>query len=174
MPSSKRLIWLAALALSLSVLSTAGLAQQPFRSLESLPAAVAEFRVRDTRGGLWDARRMKGKYVLIDFWATWCSPCLAEFPFQKRAYQAYREKGFEILAVSLDAADRRTVERLLKRRAIPWPQILDGRGYSGRLARQFGVEFIPASVMVDPQGKVVAVNLRGDRLLEFLESVLDS
>ena len=111
---------------------------------------------------------------MIDFWATWCAPCLAEFPFQKRAYEAYREKGFEILAVSIDATDRRTVERFLKRRAIPWPQILDGRGYGGRLAQQFGVEFIPASLLVDPQGEVVAVNLRGDRMHAFLESVLDS
>ncbi len=111
---------------------------------------------------------------MLDFWATWCAPCLGEIPDLKEAYELYGSEGLEIVGVSLDQKARREVESFLRRQEISWPQVWDGRGFSGDLARRFGVESLPRSFLVDGRGWIVATDLRGEELLAVLDALLGS
>jgi thiol-disulfide isomerase/thioredoxin len=133
---------------------------------------IRTFEAKDLNGTAWNFSRIQGKVVLIDFWATWCPHCLAELPHLKSAYERFHEQGFEILGVSLDAGARRDFERFLRMHRINWPQIFEGRGYGGKLAQHFNVEAVPESLLIDPEGKVVAKNPRGDELRKLLEHQL--
>ncbi len=110
-----------------------------------------------------DLAAMKGKVVLVDFWATWCGPCVAELPNVKKAYEAHHEKGFEIVAISLDE-DKKALEKFIKDEKLPWPQAFDGKGWGSDLAQKFGIQSIPATFLIGKDGKVAAANLRGDEL----------
>lgn len=127
-----------------------------------LQKAVDRLDVADLEGRRWTAASLRGRVVLIDFWATWCAPCLAQLPELARLRDRYGER-FEILAISLDGRQRRDVVAWLKRQGISWPQVHDGRGFSSPAARSFGVRALPASVLV-ADGAVVGANLRGDAL----------
>ncbi len=110
---------------------------------------------------------LKGKVVLIEFWASWCAPCRAEAPTLKRAYEQYHPKGFEIYAVSLD--DKK--EAWLKAIAeddLPWPQVSDLKGFNSAAAKSYQIRAIPQNILVDEQGTIIAKNLRGISLLDTL------
>jgi peroxiredoxin len=102
---------------------------------------------------------LKGKYVLVEFWATWCAPCVVEVPRLQKAYDKYHASGFEIVGVSLDE-DRTAVVDFTKARKLPWPQIHNADANSD-IVDAFGVASIPANFLVDPEGKVVRLDLRG-------------
>lgn len=124
-------------------------------------------------GKPFDVAQLKGKVVLIDFWATWCGPCRAELPNVLKAYEQYHKKGFEVVGVSIDD-DREKLDEFIKEQPLPWTTLFNPdentRGFEDPSARKFHVGGIPATYLVDPSGKLVHINVRGERLGELLKS----
>ena len=125
---------------------------------------------QDVGGGAVNGSDYSGKVVLVDFWATNCAPCLAEFPNLKRLYRQHREAGFEILGVSLDESAAQ-VTGFTRQNALEWRQLLNPSG-QGPVATGFQVRTIPALFLVDRQGKVAFVDVRGEELREAVEKLL--
>ncbi|MFV1964210.1 MAG: TlpA family protein disulfide reductase [Pirellulaceae bacterium] len=113
-----------------------------------------------------------GKVVLVDFWATWCGPCIAELPNVKKAYDLYHEKGFDVVGISLDT-DRQRLEKFLEERELPWVCLYEeGAGWNHPMANYYGVMGIPTVILVDQKGKVVSLQARGPALTRELERLL--
>lgn len=130
------------------------------------PSVVA----RDILGKEFRLASYQGKYVLIDFWATWCAPCVAELPRLQAAYAKYHDQGLEILGVSLD--DTKTaVTDFVKARGIPWRQ-LHNASAEADLIEAFGVTTIPATFLIDPEGMIVRLELRGPALDKALDRLI--
>ena len=104
-----------------------------------------------------------GRIVLIDFWASWCAPCLEQLPELKRLRAAFGPERFEVLAFSLDSSSRRDLVAWVNRQGVSWPQVHDGRAFNGPAARRFGVRALPASLLI-ADGQIVGENLRGKKL----------
>ncbi len=113
----------------------------------------------------------KNKYTLIDFWASWCGPCRAEMPTVVKAYTDYHQKGFEVVGVSLDNNKEAWV-KAIEQLKMPWPQMSDLKGWECKGAQDYNVRSIPANVLVDQQGKIVAKDLRGEDLLNKMAELL--
>lgn len=137
-------------------------AQQP--DAATAEAALARLEAVDLDGRRWSLGDLRGRVVLIDFWATWCAPCLAEIPNLQALRARYPRERFEILGVSLDATSRRSLISFLNRHRMDWPQIHQPRGYGSELARLFRIDQLPVTVLVDRNGSVSAVHLRGEAL----------
>jgi len=120
-------------------------------------------------GGQFDLKDLRGKVVLVDFWATWCGPCIAELPNVLEVYQRHHGQGFEVVGISLDA-DKDQLRRFVQEKKIPWPQIIfeeeKARGWYNPIARLYNISSIPATILVNTQGRVAATDLRGN----FLET----
>ena len=108
-----------------------------------------------------DLSQMKGKVILIDFWATWCGPCVREIPSVKRTYDELHKQGFEIIGVSMDS-DKKKLESFLAKNEMPWPQFFDGKDWKTSLAQEHGISSIPAMWLVDKEGNLVDQNARSD------------
>lgn len=128
------------------------------------------FTVTDKEGKEHTLAQLLGgkKYVLIDFWASWCKPCRNEIPNFKRIHQAYSSKGFEILSISTDK-NIDDWKNALEEEHLPWPNFLD----PGTIADQYKVKFIPCTFLIDQKGKVVAENIKGEELEEKLKELLN-
>jgi thiol-disulfide isomerase/thioredoxin len=114
---------------------------------------------------------LKGKYVLVDFWASWCGPCRMEYPFLHKAYDKYKGKNFEILGVSLDSKKDTWIKSIADNN-FKWLLVCDMKGFKNDAALSYGVHAIPQSFLLNPEGIIIAKNLRGNDLLEKLEEVL--
>lgn len=132
------------------------------------PAPVLE--VQDIEGKTVRLASLRGKYVLVDFWATWCVPNIAELPRLQDAYKKYHGAGFEIVSVSLDDT-RSAVADFVKARKIPWIQLHNTTAGTD-LVEAFGVSSIPATYLIDPQGTIIRLDLRGGALDEALSKAL--
>ena len=137
------------------------------------PALVA-FSAVDMDGRAWSAPALRGRVVLVDFWATWCAPCLDELPRLKRLHERHGAEGLVILGVSLDRSSVRDFRSWLQRQAIDWPQVREAGGYDSPLARHFGVDAIPASYLYDRDGRLHATQLRGAALEARVRALVEA
>lgn len=132
-----------------------------------------DFAEKDLSGKDISISRFKGKVVLLDFWATWCTPCRMELPNVRKAYEQYHDRGFDIIGISLDQ-DEQKLHGYLQDSRIAWAQIFQGKGWEDPIARKYGVDSIPATFLLDGEGKILARDLRGAALLEAVDKALSS
>ena len=129
------------------------------------------FKETATDGTTVDLAAYRGKIVLVDFWATWCGPCVDELPHVKAAYEKHHEKGFEVIGISLDK-DGDKLAAFTKEKQMPWPQIFDGKGWQSKLAQAYSIRGIPATFLLDREGKIAAKDLHGEALSKKVSELL--
>jgi peroxiredoxin len=130
-----------------------------------------DFQQPNPGGKMLSIASFRGKWLLLDFWASWCKPCRAESPFLVAMVEKYKAKGFQIFSVSLDG-DREAWMKAIVQDGLNWPHASDLKGWQNSAAGLYGVQSIPASFLINPEGKIVAKNLRGKFLEEKLAEVL--
>jgi peroxiredoxin len=130
-----------------------------------------DFEVTDTAGKPLSIAKHKGKVVLLDFWATWCGPCVHELPNVIKTYDTYHAKGFDVIGISLDK-DREKLATFTKEKKMPWPQYFDGLVWENKLAVKYGVNSIPATYLLDGKGVIIAKDLRGAALEQAVAKAL--
>ena len=159
------------------------------------PELAREYRVRENPSLAWEGEVLhdflstvdldgkpisladyRGKVVLLDFWATWCQPCVAAIPNIKTVYEKYHNKGFDVIGISLDV-DETVLREFIEENPLPWGQIFDGKRLKGPLAQRYGIRSIPRMFLLDREGKVISVGVRSstlDKLVaEHLEGEVD-
>jgi thiol-disulfide isomerase/thioredoxin len=147
-------------------------AQAPYFDLRDPQRVIDAIDVVDLEGKRWTAADLRGRVVLVDFWATWCAPCVAQIPELKRLRDRFGS-GFEVLAISLDSRPRRDLIAWLNQREVEWPQVHDGRAFSSPATRAFGVVALPASILL-VDGRIAAFNLRGPQLEQAIAHLLST
>ncbi len=141
------------------------LAAEQARAALVTGAVFPDFSEQDTTGRPLSLAALRGKVVFIDFWATWCGPCVADVPNVVRTYETFHAQGFEIIGVSLDQrGEAATVAQFTRKNGMPWPQYFDGGQWDNKLAVKYGVTAIPATYLLDRSGRIVGRDLHGAEL----------
>ena len=135
-------------------------------------AVFPDFNEKDLNSQPLSLSNYKGKVVLVDFWATWCGPCRGEIPNVVATYQKYHAKGFDVIGISLDQ-DRKKLEEYTKQMNMTWPQFFDGQGWGNKLAAKYGIDSIPATFLLDGNGRIIGTDLRGSELSAAVAKALD-
>lgn len=170
-----RLVVVTVLGFYLAVLAAlpATASEVPGAADASSVAAWQEQEWTDLDGNRWSAEELLGKVVLLDFWATWCLPCLAQMPHLRELSQRFAERDVVVLGVVLDGKQRRPLRSFLARHDITWPQVHQPLAFGSDAARHFGIDTVPATVVVDRRGRIVARNLTGPALGATLQMLVD-
>lgn len=137
----------------------------------SLPGHPMEITGTLLNGKPFDQKSLAGKVVLVDFWATWCGPCVAEIPNVLEQYEKYHDKGFEVIGISLDQ-DRQALEKFVAEQKVPWPILFEkpeGDGWQHPLSTFYGISGIPTVILIGRDGNVITLNARGEKLGQQLE-----
>jgi peroxiredoxin len=134
-------------------------------------ARFPDFNEPDVEGKPLSIAQYKGKVVLVDFWATWCPPCRAELPNVLETYKKHHAAGFEIVGISLDQ-QKAKLTSFTKQEGMAWRQYCDEKGWQNKLAEKYGVRSIPATFLLDPEGKIIGKDLRGPALEEAVSAAL--
>ena len=132
-----------------------------YMTSQPAPSDPVDLTVPATDGSTVDLTKLRGKVVLLDFWATWCGPCRGEVPNVVAAYNKYHAQGFEVVGVSLDE-NKNTLNDFVANNGMVWPQYFDGQGWNNSLAQRFGVHSIPQMWLLDRQGRIITKNARED------------
>lgn len=130
-----------------------------------------DFSQNDAAGKPVSLTSFKGKYVLVDFWASWCGPCRVENPNVVKAYHKYKGKGFTVLGVSFDENKEKWLQAV-EQDQLAWTQVSDLKGWGNAIGQLYGIRAIPQNILLDPQGKIIAKNLRAEALDDKLEELL--
>ena len=139
--------------------------------LKFLGEMVPDFSATDLNGEPISIESYRGKVVLVDFWAVWCGPCIAEMPNVKKVYEKYKDKGFDVIGISLDNDETR-LRNFLKEKNIPWRQVFSGKGWESPVAQQYGIFSIPNMWLIDKEGKLISNNARGEKLESIVAEAL--
>ena len=134
-------------------------------------STIPDFTLPDQNGKMVSVKDFRGKYVLIDFWASWCGPCLREMPNVVKLYKECKGKNFEILGISLDK-DKNAWTAAVKKNGMKWVQVCDLKMWRTEPVKLCNVRAVPYTVLIDPEGKVVALNLRGEELIAKVKEIV--
>jgi thiol-disulfide isomerase/thioredoxin len=154
-----------------AVASAARAALDRAHRLANLRTKPLDLKFTATDGQEIDLVSLRGRVVLLDFWASWCGPCLAEMPNVVAIHDRLHERGFRVLGISLDQ-DRAQMESALKKFKMTWPQHFDGKGWRNEVTTSFGIQSIPATWLLDKKGMLRETDLRGPALAEAIEKLL--
>jgi len=130
-----------------------------------------DFTQTDDKGNEFKLSSLKGKYVLVDFWASWCGPCRAENPHLLKAYNQLKDKNFEVVGVSLDETKAAWLNAV-KQDGMPWIQVSDLKGFKSDLAVKYGISAIPQNFLINPEGVIIAKDLRGEDVNQKLAAFI--
>jgi len=135
---------------------------------------MPDFTQPDTSGHPVNFNEFKTgyKYILVDFWASWCAPCRAENPNVLKAYNKYKDKGFTVIGISVDD-NAVSWKKAIRHDKMPWTQLSDLKGWKNKLSTALGIEFIPSNLLLDAEGKIIAKDLRGADLEKKLSDLLN-
>jgi len=133
--------------------------------------AAPEISLPDVKDSMIALSSFRGKVVLVDFWASWCAPCRAANPYVQKLYAKYKDKGFEVFAVSLDKKKNEWL-KAIRQDKMKYTQVIDNSGWNSKVAERYFVDFLPTNFLLDRTGKIVAINIDGKELFDSVDKLV--